>query len=514
MGLCGYGARGLHRRKKDAVLMLIFLCVYLFPILFYPINDIRFLFPLLIILFYTGAAGASELLQQLAPKIPRPVFAASLSITLILMFLPNLCWSADYLYNSWQYHYHAESFAQTICQQPERPEAYSRPAQLAGKWIVEHSSNNTKVMGLQKELFLQTGAKTVVETDPHLMPEDFDHLIRDYHPEYLVTNVAPTGLREFEPLICFSRRYTFETTASFGNLEILRIHSKEDSAVPPPWKHLITPADTLRALFRYGLLFQAEPTAAKADTIFQMLARRTHSLGLVALELGTAKELMGDYTAANKVFDGFRTVSQAGAYLRQAWYHKETIVKRQNAAAASNLFIRANIFSILGVNFRELGYDNESYYLMHQSFKTDSTYFPTLIFTAIYCYQDGNMQRARYFWNKAAQADSRNILTAKLKTVLDLGNELQHNTSLAERTAIQLHISLALIEMGMREDAIDVLIKILNAAPDNIEARLELGELYIAKERWSPAREMLAAVLQQDQNNQKAKSLLQFLDAR
>jgi tetratricopeptide (TPR) repeat protein/4-amino-4-deoxy-L-arabinose transferase-like glycosyltransferase len=514
IGLCGYGARVLQQKTKDAVLILIFLCVYLLPILFYPINDVRFLFPLLILLLYTGAVGAAALVQHSSQKMSRSLLIASLSVTLLIVFLPNLFWDIDYLYNSWQDTYNTESFAQNIPQQTESPEAYSRPVQLAGLWIAQHSAPNTTVMGLQKELFLWTGEKTIVETDPHLMPDDFDHLIRDYHPQYLVTNVAPSGMREFEPLICFSRRYMFETVSRFGNIEILRIHPKEDSVVQSSQKQIITTTDTLRALFRHGLSFQVEPTAAKADTIFQVLARRTHGVGLVALELGTAKELLGNYKAANYVFDGFRSVSQAGAYLRQAWYHKETIAKRQRAATASNPEMRANLYNILGVNYRELGYIGESYYLMQQSFKADSTFYPTLIFSAIYSYQDGDIQRARYYCSKAAQADSQNILTVKLKSILGLENELQHTAILAERTTIQMRIAGALIDMGMREDAIDVFIKLLKADPDNIDARVALGELYIVKERWSPARKAFIAILQHDPNNQKAKTQLKFLDAR
>jgi tetratricopeptide (TPR) repeat protein/4-amino-4-deoxy-L-arabinose transferase-like glycosyltransferase len=514
IGLCGYGARVVYRKTKDAALILIFLCVYLLPILFYPINDIRFLFPLLILLLYLGATGATELVQHASQKLSRVVLITSLSITLFLAFLPNLCWDADYLYNSWQCTYNTESFAQKISQQPESPEAYSRPVQLAGSWIVQHSAPNTTVMGLQKELFLWTGEKTILETDPHLMPDDFDHLIRDYHPQYLVTNVAPSGMREFEPLICRSSHYTFETASRFGNLEILRIHPKEDTATQAKQAQLLTTTDTLRALFRQGLSFQMEPSAAKADTIFQMLSRRTHGVGSVALELGTAKELLGNYKAANYVFDGFRSVSQAGAYLRQAWYHKETIAKRQSAAAAANPELRANLYNILSINYRELGYMGESYYLMQRSFKADSTFYPTLIFSAIYSYQDGDMQRARYYCSKAAQVDSQNVLTVKLKSILALENELQHTAILAERTTIQMRIAGMLINMGMREDAIDVFIKILKADPDDIDARVALGELYIVKERWSPARKAFAAVLQRDPNNQKVKTQLKFLDAR
>ena len=515
IGLCGYGARILYRKEKDAILLLIFLFVYLIPILFYPINNIRFLFPLLILLFYVGAIGTTEIVQLASHKISRSVLFASLSVILLLSFTPNICWDIDYFYNSWQYTYNTESFAQIVSQQTVKgPEAYSRPVQLAGRWIVQHSGPNTTVMALQKELFIWTGMKTIVETDPHIMPEDFDHLIRDYHPQYLVTNVAPCGLREFEPLICLSRRYTFETTARFGNLEIVRIHSKEDSATQAEQKQLITAADTLRVLFREGLSFQAEPTAAKADTIFQTLAQRTHGLALVSLEFGTAKELLENYKAANFIFDGFRSVSQAGAYLRQAWYHKETIAKRQSAAEASNPELRANIYNILGVNYRQLGYIDESSYLMQQSLKADSTFYPTLIFCAIYNYQDGNLQRAGYYLAKTAKADSQNILTMKLKSILDLENELQHTTILAERTAFHMRIAGALIDMGMREDAIDVFLKILKEDPDNINARISLGELYIVKERWSPARKVFAEVLQHDLNNQKAKAQLKFLDER
>ncbi|HVN48107.1 MAG TPA: tetratricopeptide repeat protein, partial [Bacteroidota bacterium] len=390
-------------------------------------------------------------------------------------------------------------------------EAYSRPVQLAGAWIVQHSGSNTTVMALQKELFLWTGIKTVVETDPHITPSDFDNLIRDYRPEYLVTNVAPTGLREFESLLCFSRHYEFETAARFGNLELLRIHPKEERAVQQP---LVTTADTLRAMFRKGLSLQAEPTAATADTIFKLLTQRTHGLALVSLELGTAKELLGNYKAANFVFDGFRSVSQAGAYLRQAWYHKETIARRQLAAATSDNEVRANIYNFLAINYREMGYDRESSFLMQQSLKADSMFYPSLIFNAIYNYQDGNIPSAKYFWTKAAKADSQNILTVKLKTVLDLENMLQPATILAERSAIHLHIASTLIEMGMREDAIDVLLKTLNNDPDNIDARLVLGELYIVKERWSPARKIFAEVLQRDPKNQKALAQLRLLDAR
>ncbi|HVN47532.1 MAG TPA: glycosyltransferase family 39 protein, partial [Bacteroidota bacterium] len=114
IGLCGYGARTLYRKSKDTILLFIFLCVYSIPILFYPINDIRFLFPLLILLFYAGAIGTAELFQIASRTISRSLVTASLSALCFLSFLPNICWDIDYLYNSWHDTYDTESFVQTI----------------------------------------------------------------------------------------------------------------------------------------------------------------------------------------------------------------------------------------------------------------------------------------------------------------------------------------------------------------------------------------------------------------
>ncbi|MBI5464302.1 MAG: hypothetical protein HY966_05040, partial [Ignavibacteriales bacterium] len=370
-----------------------------------------------------------------------------------------------------------------------RPEAYLKPLHLAGKWIADNTSTTSVVLSRWKDVAFFLNNRPLLDKDPQMTPEAFSNLIRDYGITHLVAVASNNGLREYEALMCMLPHYRFETIHKVGSVEIVAVQRMGGTG--NVHGDSTTVADSARWSFHKALELLAEPTAQEAESLLTQLAARTGKYGNVILHLAIAKEFGGKLDEADQILNRFQSVPQAGVFLQQAWYHKEIISRVRDAVAEQDPSLRASKFNVVAVNYRELGFRNQSYVMLNKSLQADSTFFPSLIFYAVYAYADGDVNLASKYLRKAAVENSTHILVSNLRRVLAARAELDRVHDHAARASLRLQIVDCLTAIGMREDAISELLLLLREDPQNSKALLHLAELYEVKRRFAPMRRAL-----------------------
>ncbi|MFQ5799413.1 MAG: ArnT family glycosyltransferase, partial [Bacteroidota bacterium] len=93
IGFSGYGLYRVIKDSETARLLILFLLFYLIPVIFYPINDVRFLFPLIILMLYFCVMGFQDLAKRI-PDTPLRTLSARVVVASLLLLLatPNLVW--------------------------------------------------------------------------------------------------------------------------------------------------------------------------------------------------------------------------------------------------------------------------------------------------------------------------------------------------------------------------------------------------------------------------------------
>jgi len=490
-----FGCWRVWIRRTHVVLYGLFALCYLGPILLYPINDIRFMLPLLILLVHVSAIGIHDLMDGSYGWFSAAVGKKILLGSLMILSVPNLVWARSFITNGRAYASDAKSFAANAANQARSPEQFTLPFHLVGKWIAEHSAPNDAIICRWKELFFWMNGQKVIAFDPEIVPESFDNLVRDYRATYLVSVVSTKYLREFEVLINMSSRFRFETVYRIGNVEVLKILPKD---IPHPVvqeEGARSSSDSIRADFAHALALLNTNAAAQAESLFQSITNRIGTFGPVILYAGIAKEFAGSLDAAESSLQHFRTQPQAGSFVQDAWYHLEIIARLRAANSKQNPSERAAKFNELAVNYRELGFKKQSYTMLTRSLESDSLFFPSLILTGVFFLQDGQMDSARKFLRAARRIDSTNTLARHLWEIAHYPFD-SPPTDRATQLSRRLVAARLFEECGMREDAIDMYLAVLREAPANESALRNLSAIYEIKLRYSLALEYTIKLLE------------------
>ncbi len=518
----GLSVLGILRQWKSSLagrITLLFLGFYSMPILLYPINDIRFLVPLIPIMLFHGVHGFRELQHFLQRRMKSGVVTVLMSVLCMACIFPNVAWLSNYVFNN-------RLYAQVMSgrESPERikqlPDHFKRPIDMVGQWIARNSDSSTVVGSVWKELFFWLEGRKIVEMSPQIILDGFDHLIRDYNVGFLVSAVGISGLREYELQMASSFRFDFETVYRVGNLEVNKVSRKSFAKNPPPvpqnasYERLndILREKEIQSNLRFGLQ-RLEVNSIQAESVFTEIWKTRTSFGTIVFYTAVAKEFNDSLDQASELFGRFRSIPQAGSLLTQAWYHQEIITRLRSAQQETDPVRRAEKFYILGVNYWELAFRKRAVDMLQRSLEADSSFFPALVFGSLYAFQNGDTVLARRYHRMASSVDPSNELTKAFSVVFKHLDSLQGKMGDSKRLRHRIAIAREYIRMGIREMAIDELLQVVRENPKTPEALEVLVEAYVVKRRFGPAlvytRELLAVDPSNEYGKQKLAELLE-----
>ncbi len=468
---------------RTATLMAL---LYIGPILFYPINDIRFLFPVFLLSLIVMTLGAHELWVRFGGRIPRHAATGTAFVLGVLLLFPNVSWATSFFWNNVRFAHDRQDFTREIDEDPQMPEYYLKDLPGAGAWIVGHSRPEDAVLCRWKELGLWLEGRPVLDVDPQMTPDSFDRMLRDYAVKYVATIRWRNGIRENETQLEYSSFYDFASVAAFGSIEILEVRPKRRG--PSEFRAISSDADSL-VLFRTALRILRRGDPAVAESLLVRVEQRMGRWGVVVFHQAVAKALAGHDSAALGLLQRFRTMPQAGSFVQQAWYHQEILDRYRRAEAAVYPDERAQQFHVVGVNYWELGYRAQAFRMIDSALAGQPAFFPALIFGAIFSYQDGDHDKAEDYFARAEAANSSNLLVVQLARVFEADRRLGKARTAADSIAALMEKASGFLTMDMRDDALATWIAITTIDSTHRETLRALARTYAEKRKFGPSRQ-------------------------
>lgn len=521
-GLFAWGVACAWRERKPMLLAALFTFFYLLMVLLYPVNDIRFLVPLMVLVLYYAVMGGRDLAVRLhdLQKFRTGMIVAASALGLVLL-LPDGIWITNYVLNSREYVRKLSDTSKPFMTAENTPELYDRPIALAGKWIAQQHDSATTVLARWKELTFWMNGKKMLDTDPLISLSLFEGLLRDYNVGYIVSLITDPGIREFEFQMLQSKRFAFTPVYRAGNLEVLKVHhlyrhipgvvQSDLGKLVKPMAWISDREQEARGLFRDAVGLLESDRHEEAINMFSALMDMTHGSGYMALFRGIALEFAGRFDEAMGLFNRFRYQPQAGPFIKHAWFHQTLITQVREAEKDTSIFSKAMAYHRVSVAYWDLGFHRRANDELQMVFKADSNFAPGFIFGMYYSLQLGDTTKARWYISMTQRADSNHTLNKPVRRIFSLMDSTKMAKTPKERIGYELNLAREYASIGLRDLTIDQILSILQRDPDNADALELLAQCYDVKERNWPEIQALERLLVLKPNSLVVRSKLEDL---
>ncbi|HTO94925.1 MAG TPA: hypothetical protein VMM80_11115, partial [Bacteroidota bacterium] len=179
------GGVRIYREKTHAPFFAALVPLYAAIIALYPVSDIRFLFPVLLLLLWCATEAAAPVVRALNGR-RRHLGTLCAAFLLAVLALPNIAWIRNVVSTNIAYRSNPQGYvAQAAARDPYSGELLLLP-RPAAEWIDAHSPSGTVVASQMKAAALWLGGRPLMLTNPLLPVEDFDNRIRDYRVGFLI----------------------------------------------------------------------------------------------------------------------------------------------------------------------------------------------------------------------------------------------------------------------------------------------------------------------------------------
>ncbi|HEX9615403.1 MAG TPA: hypothetical protein VGA55_07835 [Bacteroidota bacterium] len=501
-GLAVYGIVVSAKRRPSSGLFLAFIPLYLLLILFYPFNDVRFVYPILIFMIAYGAVGAGVLMGKVREKSRPTILAAAGTLTAVFL-VPNGAWCYAFVRDNLAYRQSPPDFYASVAELRPFPDMLTKPMTSVGEWITAHHPEPVIVLTQWKELTFWLPNGKLVEVNTLVPLDELERFIRDYQVSYVVSAVGLAGIPEFFPQMTFSRRYDFESVYRTANLEVFKV-SEEDGEASLDMRA----ANELRFRFADALNLLEGGRADSARQILTELSDSTKGGSVLTLYLAIAYEFEGRFEAAKELLLRLQTMKQAGPFLGHAKFHREIIGLLEQAGREQRPAARAELLHVASVKYWNLGFHNRSLNLLDYSLQADPRFPPSLTFGCYYNLELKRGRLAREYFQRLSQAAPGHPMIDRFSLILAHRDSARGGPNDPHRL---IETAKAFRDAGLGDSAIDELLTLLRHDSQNTIALQMLADLYVSKRRYYPALKSAERLLKVNPTDQRALESLEDL---
>lgn len=481
--MCFIAGGLFHDFKKSttAVYRVIIVLLYTLVILLYPVNDMRFLLPLLILMVFYFCAGVAALNTLGNSK----GWSSIVFIGACILLVPNILWDGQYIDNSRMYISSPISFYASTVGLKKYPSHFTQPLRLAGEWINRDTRRDAVILTQWKDLVCWVEGRKVLPADQTTSLTDFEAFIRDYGITYLVAVVQKNGAREFDLQMHQTRRFVFTIKERIANVEIYSIAPKMSSG-------RMFDSTTV---FRRGLSYLNEGSYLRAAELFEE-ARGVDSMNIsLAFYTAVAKGFLMDLDGARSRFAALGALPQSLMYVEEANLHVQMIDHLSLATTVGNLSERANeYFRAAGLCWN-LGFRVRARELIRASCAVDSSFFPAPILAVHFAIVEGDTDAAREFANKARILQPGHPAVKLMVDIIARFDSLRKEELRSSRSRELMVISSDYRQLGITDAAIESALLANREDSTNVNAVTSLAEIYTVRRKWSPARKYLGEAI-------------------
>lgn len=528
LGLFFFGIVSSFREDPSTGWVLAFLPLYLFMVLVYPFFDIRFLFPLLILMTYYAVVGGEILVRKLIEMtVVRHVRVIGIVVAAVLM-IPNAVWCYAFVRENTSYRISPEAFYATIAGKDPFPNSLTKAMSRVGEWMEAHTDTPSVLVTRWKEITFWLPGYKLVELNGLVPLDEFESYLRDYRVQYLLSSVSVRGIRDYEEQMELSTRFRFRTVYRVANMEVVKVEpparvssgidagkgsegdffaGMDSSTVGAFWQEQLKQ----RSEYLDGIRALKKDSLEKAKAIFQKLSDETNRLSKALLYLAITYEAEGDFPRARQMLWAVPLVSQAGPLLGHAAYHREIIDLLERANWEIETRVRAELYYTVSVRYWLLGLRTQSLKVLRKSLEADPEFLPSLAFGLFFNLQLDRDDEAKQYLERIRRIDSQHPLAQSFGAVLAYRDSLKGKNSPAREAVYRREMAQAYLRTGIGDSAIDELLRLLAEKPDDMPALSLLANLYESRRKFAPAIRVLRQVLEFDPGNSQARERLQAI---
>ena len=529
-GLFVLGLWSDWKRRESAKMVVFFLFVYIPLILIYPFNDIRFLFPLLVIMLVFGVTGLVTAIGKIqgGKRPTRDILAVGI-LSLSLLAIPNCAWIYSFVDNNSRYRSDPESYFRSVVARPDAPELLMFPMSKIGEWLCANAQPSDVIATRWKQLSFWLGGRKLLELNPLLPLDQFENQLRDYQAKYLVVVLDRSRLREFETQMALSSRFSFTPVRRIGNAVIIKVESRHQ-------KNTGTSIDTSSAsvttdkggvldslnhadeqiqyLFRAGLRSMDAGRPQEAEEIFQSLSTRAGRSGTVVLHTAVARSFAEKYQEAETLLRNIREGQQAGPLLVHSWYHLQIIEKLRQAERAKDPSERADLLTKVAADYWSLGFRRQAERVLGRAIESDAGFPPALVFGIYFSLLREDTLTATRRAQQLRDVAFSHPTTGPFENLLANAASAAKEKDIAKRSVFREAVALGYERLGLAESAIDELTGLLDRDPERLSALRSLARIYVEKQRYAPARRILNRIAEIDPVDSELTKLAEQLKRR
>jgi len=494
------------RQHKTGLVRILFLLVYSGTILSYPIQDIRFLLPLLpFFVFYAVVA-----LRWIRTKwfgsarvLPR-VIAATFSL---LVAAPNLICLEEIIHTNIRYTSDPLQLYDHLRSVGLGKNMFTRPWQLMGSWVNQHTPGDIVIASALKDMSIFIGERKLLELNNGVPVTTFDHYLRDFAVDELLSASSWDGVRTYEFQMAESKRFWFEPVKQIAGLQLYRVHATYTS---PREEWLDTkrmPFDTVTAngLLRKGRAEILRQRYADAIASLRKAQDLAPTQAMMAYQLTVAYAMDGRLEDASTELQRLFTSAQSSTFTPIASQHL-AVAQLQRQAASLNPVQRSLALYDVATFYWNLGYYHQAYAILRQTLGENPTFFRGLLWGWYYGIQLGDTTQAAVYLRQLENIDGTNPVVQRFRTIASCSDTLRRLSNPLRRGEIRLAIARSYEAVDLPEEAIDEAQRAIRENPSSAEPWLFQGELFEKRKAERAAQVAFRQTLKLDPTNATARA--------
>jgi tetratricopeptide (TPR) repeat protein/4-amino-4-deoxy-L-arabinose transferase-like glycosyltransferase len=473
---------GIYREIKQgykAYVGLLFIIFYLLIIIFYPIQDARFVLPLLPFGIYYVLVSFRSFAQVafLQNKTLRKVLA---SLALAIVVVPNLSCDFELARTNWNYQQSPSDLYQKIVQSRANKELFVRPWKKLGDWVSAHLPDSVVIASTYKEASIFIGERKILEINYGVPGPMFERFLRDYGVEYVLSAGEKEYSRPYEFVMEESRRFWFEPIQSISGLALFKVHSSLTESLSNRGIKTFDYVDTVtaRGLLHRGRTALFRGDYQKAITDFIVARERGADAALATFQLTIAYAMWGHSDEASAALGKLYSLPQSTSYIPASRLHMQamqTYLSAQKQADAVQSSVQLFDAAAFYWNF---GYQKQAFDVLRETLKKDSAYFVALLWGWDYATELGDNAQARTYLKTLESIDRNNAVVTGMRKITAINEKFLRTTNARKRSELRLETAKVYWDIGLPDESFDYAERSIGEDPNNISALQYLSELF------------------------------------
>jgi tetratricopeptide (TPR) repeat protein len=486
--------------SKIAFFRLLFLVLYLCLILAYPVQDVRFLFPILPFAIYYLIIALKKLLDNL--KLPLTFSRLLAPSILVITIAPNIICIFEILRTNIAYVNDPINFSGAPTNHSLQARYFSTPWKLMGDWIEQHIPASSVFTSPIKEIVPFTPNHKFLELNRAVPLPTFEILLRNNAVEYLIAPLNYDSIKEYQTIIDESKRFRFELLYSVNYLNLFRIHSRLEEFVcqPNALKPTFNPDNTYD-LLRFGRLALKNRRYPDAITAFNILhIRYPYTTDIMYQLLLTYAFTLDSANAVQKLQELYTTPA-ATSYIAPSRVHIHAMNLLLNAQTTTDSALKAERYYEAARFYWDLGFPQQAYNTVQKAVQTDTTFFVGYLWAWHWGIQLGDSSHIITYLHRLEQIDRNNPIVKSYRSMISLREMLKWTNNSQKRSNLRIALSDEYNKIDLPDEAIDE--AQLAIAQDSTNKKAWTNLTYLFEKRKQPlAAERARKKLQALESNQ------------